>query len=482
MNRVSTLQMLTSYHHHGLSLVPLKPKSKIPLVKWKEYQLTNDDLLRFITQDTNWAIRCDENFHALDFDNPETYERFIQGEGAILKDTPTIRTSRGYHVWFKPKKPVKSFSRDGVEVKGLGSLLVVPPSIHPSGIAYQFEKPLNGNLLEVDIEGLLGLASPSEAPTKETDKENAPSDFALRYGKSPYPQDLCGKATKVLTRSDGRVKHLVSLRCWKWHCVKCAPLLKRYWMNRLSGLPFRFIFRLPTMAKATTFLRHLGKPSYVHIVSNGESWLFLLEGDSEKVWEEAQKIGYELIAGDVSGDPSPDEIRQCLEQALCLENEPLNTRRKVTHSRRLFKSQCPRNGCNESKGKDDAEKDDEDMSAVSGKEHPTWNSEVVMKPIEEMARELEMQGWHILWQSEVEAIAIKAKTIEDGDLDIVELIENLGVKLKKNGKEYTGLCPFHDDHKPSLSVNREKGLWHCFACGKAGNSYRFVTEWQALRH
>jgi hypothetical protein len=474
--------MLTSYNHHGLSLVPLKPKSKIPLVKWKEYQLTNDDLLRFITQDTNWAIRCDENFHALDFDNPETYERFIQGEGAILKDAPTIRTSRGYHVWFKPKKPVKSFSRDGVEVKGLGSLLVVPPSIHPSGIAYQFEKPLNGNLLEVDIEGLLGLASPSETPTKETDKENAPSDFALRYGKSPYPQDLCGKATKVLTRSDGRVKHLVSLRCWKWHCVKCAPLLKRYWMNRLSGLPFRFIFRLPTMAKATTFLRHLGKPSYVHIVSNGESWLFLTDGETQRVREEANKAGYELIAGDVSGDPSPDEIRQGLEQALCPEDEPLNTRRKVTHSRGVLRRQCPSNEGNESKRKDGCpEKDRKDMSTESGKDRLPWNSEVVMKPIEDIAKELEGEGWHIFWKSEVEAIAIKDKALEATDLDIVELIENLGVKFKKIGKEYRGLCPFHDDHGPSLSVNREKGLWHCFGCGRGGTTQQFLKEWQARK-
>jgi hypothetical protein len=258
--------------------------------------------------------------------------------------------------------------------------------------------------------------------------------------------------------------------------------LKRYWLEKLWGLPFRFIFRLPTVAKPTTFLRRVGKPAYVHIVANGASWLFLDDGDGEKVWAEARQAGYELVAGDVVGVPTPEEISKCLEEALCREEEPLNTRRKITHSRGLLKKDVRTNGNDESKPQRDCSEGEDDMKVAVGKEPVSWEADIVMKPIEEVAKDLEAQGWHILWQSEVEAIAIKAKTIEDGDLDIVELIENLGVKLKKNGKEYTGLCPFHDDHKPSLSVNREKGLWHCFTCGKAGNSYRFVTEWQALRH
>ena len=46
-------------------------------------------------------------------------------------------------------------------------------------------------------------------------------------------------------------------------------------------------------------------------------------------------------------------------------------------------------------------------------------------------------------------------------MDIVELLESLGVKLKKTGNEYVGSCLFHEDHNPSLTVNREKGLWCC---------------------
>jgi len=50
MNQVNTLQMLKSYHHHGFNLIPLKPRSKIPLAKWKDYRPANEDYLRFLTQ------------------------------------------------------------------------------------------------------------------------------------------------------------------------------------------------------------------------------------------------------------------------------------------------------------------------------------------------------------------------------------------------------------------------------------------------
>ncbi len=101
MNRVDALQMLRQYCHDGFSLVPLKPRSKTPLVRWKDYQLTDEDLLTFVSQGANWAIRCDAKLHTLDFDDPDTYCRFVQEKGDALKDAPTVHTGRGYHIWFK---------------------------------------------------------------------------------------------------------------------------------------------------------------------------------------------------------------------------------------------------------------------------------------------------------------------------------------------------------------------------------------------
>ena len=71
---------------------------------------------------------------------------------------------------------------------------------------------------------------------------------------------------------------------------------------------------------------------------------------------------------------------------------------------------------------------------------------------------------------EVEALAIKGGISEHDDGDIVDILENLGVKLKKTGKQFMGRCPFHNDKEPSLSVSREKGLWNCFVCDIGGDT------------
>jgi DNA primase catalytic core len=59
-------------------------------------------------------------------------------------------------------------------------------------------------------------------------------------------------------------------------------------------------------------------------------------------------------------------------------------------------------------------------------------------------------------------------------VDLVGLIQSKGITLKKNGKSYKGLCPFHEDSNPSLSVNPRENLWQCFGCGAGGDVIRFV--------
>ncbi len=59
--------------------------------------------------------------------------------------------------------------------------------------------------------------------------------------------------------------------------------------------------------------------------------------------------------------------------------------------------------------------------------------------------------------------------------DIVEVIEEY-VQLKKQGRNYFGLCPFHNENSPSFSVTKEKQIFHCFGCGKGGNVITFLME------
>lgn len=60
-------------------------------------------------------------------------------------------------------------------------------------------------------------------------------------------------------------------------------------------------------------------------------------------------------------------------------------------------------------------------------------------------------------------------------VNIVEVISDY-VQLKKQGKNYFGLCPFHGEKTPSFSVSEEKQIYHCFGCGAGGNVFSFLME------
>jgi DNA primase len=63
--------------------------------------------------------------------------------------------------------------------------------------------------------------------------------------------------------------------------------------------------------------------------------------------------------------------------------------------------------------------------------------------------------------------------------DIVDVISQ-HVRLKKRGKNFVGLCPFHQEKTPSFTVSQEKQVYHCFGCGKGGNVYTFVMEFEKV--
>jgi DNA primase (bacterial type) len=63
--------------------------------------------------------------------------------------------------------------------------------------------------------------------------------------------------------------------------------------------------------------------------------------------------------------------------------------------------------------------------------------------------------------------------------DIVDFISQY-VQLQKQGKNFFGLCPFHEERTPSFSVTEDKQIFHCFSCGRGGNVFKFLMELENL--
>lgn len=72
-----------------------------------------------------------------------------------------------------------------------------------------------------------------------------------------------------------------------------------------------------------------------------------------------------------------------------------------------------------------------------------------------------------------EIISLQRKT------NIVDIIRDY-VPLTQKGKNYFGVCPFHDDHNPSMSVSSDKQIYKCFVCGNSGNVFNFVMEYEKV--
>jgi len=64
-------------------------------------------------------------------------------------------------------------------------------------------------------------------------------------------------------------------------------------------------------------------------------------------------------------------------------------------------------------------------------------------------------------------------------VDIVDVISSY-VSLEPRGKNFFGICPFHDDNTPSMSVSREKNIYKCFSCGATGSVFKFVMDYENI--
>jgi hypothetical protein len=132
----------------GWSVIPLKPRSKEPLVCWKALQkrkLTEPEIAELLEQypDANVGVVTGtiSRIFVLDADAPEVVKNWG------VPETPIVETARGRHYYFKvPDAQIRSATAiaDGLDIRGEGGYAVIPPSIHPSGRTYEWVLPPRG--------------------------------------------------------------------------------------------------------------------------------------------------------------------------------------------------------------------------------------------------------------------------------------------------------------------------------------------------
>ncbi|MCB0309530.1 MAG: DNA primase, partial [Bdellovibrionales bacterium] len=64
-------------------------------------------------------------------------------------------------------------------------------------------------------------------------------------------------------------------------------------------------------------------------------------------------------------------------------------------------------------------------------------------------------------------------------INLVHIVEQV-LPLKKSGRSFSGLCPFHQEKTPSFTVSEDKQLYHCFGCGAGGTVYNFFMDYYHL--
>lgn len=71
---------------------------------------------------------------------------------------------------------------------------------------------------------------------------------------------------------------------------------------------------------------------------------------------------------------------------------------------------------------------------------------------------------------------IPQSDIDRANSDVVAVIDGY-IGLKKNGKNHSACCPFHQEKSPSFTVSQQKGFYYCFGCGASGDAIRFVMDY-----
>ncbi len=180
------LTVALEYEQRGLAIIPIRKGSKVAGVKWKRFQErrpTVDELRRWFDGGKYSGLAVvlgpvSGHLACRDFDDATGYERWATEFPDLAKSLPTVKTYRGYHVYFTVAVDKTTHLEDG-ELRGAGAYCLLPPSAHPDGAIYEWVVPLNGEVLAVDSD-LAGFLSPVKQKQTEGDRSTLSKQTAMK--------------------------------------------------------------------------------------------------------------------------------------------------------------------------------------------------------------------------------------------------------------------------------------------------------------
>ena len=151
----------------GIATIPIRYRDKRPAISsWKQYQRqlpSHTELAKwFYSPYTNIAVITGwKNLAVVDFDDDTEYEKWALWIARrriyrYVRQTLTVKTSRGYHVYVTTSQPAQNAKLPGIDIKASGGYVLTPPSVHPSGAQY---KIVSGDL-PVRIDALSDILPP----------------------------------------------------------------------------------------------------------------------------------------------------------------------------------------------------------------------------------------------------------------------------------------------------------------------------------
>jgi len=166
------LDAALNYLRQGLSVIPIIPIDKRPLVPWEQFQkrrATEEEIRAWWAEHpgANIGILTGEvsRLVVVDIDSVEAKENLKDRLNRYdLNAVPRSRTGRGWQLFFKPPRlpiPNRTAILPNVDVRGEGGYIVAPPSLHRSGKTYKWEVPLDGEPPQMPLELFMLISLPA---------------------------------------------------------------------------------------------------------------------------------------------------------------------------------------------------------------------------------------------------------------------------------------------------------------------------------